>query len=46
MNLATDRLITAILLILVGVGQITTFLNFHPGVLLICVGFWYIMESR
>jgi hypothetical protein len=49
MTIQTDRLISAIVLIAIGVGQITQFLgigNFPPGLILICIGVMYILESR
>lgn len=46
MKFRTDQLITAIILIAFGIGQIMQVLSFSPGVLLICVGVWYILDTR
>jgi hypothetical protein len=47
MTINTGNLVFAIILIALGVGQITQFINFgnfHPGLILICVGFSYILR--
>jgi hypothetical protein len=47
MAIRTDQLVFAIILIALGVGQVTQFLNFSnfpPGLILICVGLSYILR--
>jgi len=47
MTIRSDQLVSGIILILVGVGQVTQALSFHnfpTWLILICVGLMYIWE--